>query len=285
MQKTHLTNEGQLILLDFGSARQALRDRSQSMTAILTPGFAPWEQYHRKGKQGPWTDVYACAATLYAMVTGQAPVDGTERIIEDDLVPVESIAKNIDKNLAHAIKKGLSVNPEDRPQTATEFQKMLLNEQVYVKNQTESLRGNNSKQYPLKVEEKSVQGIKKVEKNGAENREHINKPILVSGASKPTTPYSLKAPIVGYVTSILPKGSSVRKGTVVFVMCATKNGGNGIAVTADRDGTVAEIMHNIEEIAEKGTRIVFFRPNQSESSIEDEKRNDSQLKEKFTPES
>lgn len=268
----YLTNEGQLILLDFGSARQAFCDRSQSMTTIVTPGFAPWEQYHRKGKQGPWTDVYACAATLYAMVTGQAPTDGTERIIEDDLASVESIVKDIDKNLAESIRRGLSVNPEERPQTAGEFQKMLLSGQVNEKNQVEPLQGNHSKQNQAKVEGKSANDVKKVENFGAEKIEQTNNRILVLAAPNATdASYSLKAPIAGYVKSIMPKGSSVNKGMVVFVICATKNGANGVAVTTDRDGIVYDIMHNIEDFAEKGTRIIFFRPTQTKSNNENKK--------------
>ncbi|MGB5834879.1 MAG: serine/threonine-protein kinase [Thiohalocapsa sp.] len=60
----YLTRQGRPILLDFGAARFALGEKSSTLSVVLTPGYAPLEQYHPKGKQGPWTDVYACGATL-----------------------------------------------------------------------------------------------------------------------------------------------------------------------------------------------------------------------------
>ena len=129
----YLTEEGKAILLDFGTARQAIGQRSQNLTSVVTQGFAPWEQYHRKGKQGPWTDVYACAATLYFMITGQLPPDGAERAIDDDITPLEVLVPGIDPGLASAIMIGLALKPEDRPQTAGEFQALLLGEQSQAK--------------------------------------------------------------------------------------------------------------------------------------------------------
>lgn len=117
----YLTHEGQAILLDFGSARQSIRERSQSLTAIVTPGFAPWEQYHKKGKQGPWTDVYACAATLYFMISGIVPPDGTDRLVDDDIVALADLAPGLNKCFADVIMQGLTVNPEERQQKAAEF--------------------------------------------------------------------------------------------------------------------------------------------------------------------
>ena len=121
----YLTEEGKAILLDFGAARQAMQERSQSMTSIVTPGFAPWEQYYRKGRQGPWTDVYACAATLYRMVTGQVPQDGAERAIEDDMVQAENLVAGLDISISNAIMAGLAIKIENRPQTASEFAILL----------------------------------------------------------------------------------------------------------------------------------------------------------------
>jgi serine/threonine protein kinase len=67
------------ILLDFGAARQSVGERSRSLSVLVTDGYAPFEQYSRKGRQGPWTDVYAAAAVLYRVLTGETPPPTPER--------------------------------------------------------------------------------------------------------------------------------------------------------------------------------------------------------------
>ena len=60
-----IDKNGRVILIDFGSARQVVSKQTQNITTLLTPGFAPPEQYSQSGKQGPWTDVFACGAVLF----------------------------------------------------------------------------------------------------------------------------------------------------------------------------------------------------------------------------
>ena len=79
----YLTQGGLPILLDFGAARFAIGQRTKSLSIVLTPGYAPFEQYQKKGKHGPWTDVYSAAATLYHMVTGEVPLESPDRVMED----------------------------------------------------------------------------------------------------------------------------------------------------------------------------------------------------------
>ena len=76
----YLRRDGTPVLLDFGAARLALGEHSRAMTRMVTPGYAPFEQYLADGKQGPWSDIYGIGATMYHCATGLAPVAATERV-------------------------------------------------------------------------------------------------------------------------------------------------------------------------------------------------------------
>ncbi len=117
----YLTGSGQVKLLDFGAARYSLGDKSQSLDVVLKHGYAPKEQYTRRGRQGPYTDVYALAAAFYASVTGYVPPDALDRLEEDDLVPPSARGVHIPPALEDAILRGLEVNAQDRFQSMEEF--------------------------------------------------------------------------------------------------------------------------------------------------------------------
>lgn len=107
------------VLIDFGAARQIVAAHSRTFAAILTPGYAPFEQYTPTGRdQGPWTDIYALAATLYQTIAGRTPKDAPERML-DDTSPraVEVGAGKFDKRFLEAIDWGLRPRPNDRPQS------------------------------------------------------------------------------------------------------------------------------------------------------------------------
>ena len=120
----HLESGGvRPILLDFGAARHAMGERSRSLSAIITPGYAPFEQYHRNGVQGPWTDIYSAAAVLYRMVTGETPPEATERRDRDTLRP--AAAFGVSPGLSQALAVAMAQTPEGRPQTVQSFQALL----------------------------------------------------------------------------------------------------------------------------------------------------------------
>ena len=131
----YLRRDGSPVLLDFGAARLALGEQSHAMTGMVTPGYAPFEQYFSRGKQGPWTDVYGIGATIYHCVTGLAPVAATERVaaIQDgDMDPIGDITKltshKYTEPFLHAVKWMLQPNVKDRPQTVTEVLEILTPE-------------------------------------------------------------------------------------------------------------------------------------------------------------
>ena len=126
----YITKDGIVKLLDFGSARYSIGDKSKSLDVILKVGYAPKEQYIRRSRQGPFTDVYSCAACFYAAITGFLPPESLERLDEDTLVPISQCGIDIPEYLDKAILKGLAVQPEDRFQSAAEFLDAIESRQV-----------------------------------------------------------------------------------------------------------------------------------------------------------
>ena len=124
----YISKDGNVKLLDFGSARYSIGDKSKSLDVILKVGYAPKEQYIRRGRQGPFTDVYSCAACFYAALTGVLPPESLDRLEEDTLVPVSQAGIDIPDWLDRAILKGLAVQPEDRFQSAAEFLDAIENQ-------------------------------------------------------------------------------------------------------------------------------------------------------------
>ena len=119
------------VLLDFGAARQAIGARSRSVTSILTPGYAPIEQYSSRARQGPYTDIYALGAVCYHALTGSAPDDATDRVRHDPLIRVsERCAGQASGGLLSAVDWALRVNEHDRPQSVASWRAALTGESV-----------------------------------------------------------------------------------------------------------------------------------------------------------
>ena len=124
-----IKDDGQPVLIDFGAARQSTGARSRSMTAVLTPGYAPLEQYSAKGNQGAWTDIYALAAVAYRALTGITPEEATNRIKNDPLVPAVTAGKSqASSAFLKALDWALAVDEEERPQTIAAFRAALIGE-------------------------------------------------------------------------------------------------------------------------------------------------------------
>lgn len=120
-----VTNKGEVYLIDFGATRVYAVNSPKSMSVVLKPGFAPIEQYSRSGNQGPWTDVYALAATYYYLVAGRKPTEATDRIAGVAVVPLKNIVSDIPDYISNAVERALSIGWKDRPQTVGEFMQEL----------------------------------------------------------------------------------------------------------------------------------------------------------------
>ena len=110
-----LKPDGTLTLIDFGAAREYSLEEDENLTVILKRGYAPDEQYHSGSRQGPWTDLYACCAVLYQMVSGLLPQDASSRRQKDRLLPLDEIeGLEVTEGFARAIEKGMTIYATER---------------------------------------------------------------------------------------------------------------------------------------------------------------------------
>jgi serine/threonine protein kinase len=119
--------DGRPVLIDFGAARNALGGETRSLTAVLTPGYAPLEQYSGEGKQGPWTDLYAMGGVVYRAVTGRNPPDAVARLREDGVAAgLAAVRGKYSEAILGAAAWALSMDEKKRPQSVDEWRKALF---------------------------------------------------------------------------------------------------------------------------------------------------------------
>ncbi|MFR3323178.1 MAG: BspA family leucine-rich repeat surface protein [Oscillospiraceae bacterium] len=125
--------DGKLILLDLGAAKdldiQGNDGSVQSSQMVAKHGFSPIEQYSKSGKVGPWTDIYAMAATIYYCCTGILPPPATDRTIDDTLACQPRLTQAQFDILADC----MHMRPQDRPQSMDTLLQMLTHPQGEVK--------------------------------------------------------------------------------------------------------------------------------------------------------
>ncbi len=120
----YIRADGSPVLLDFGAARRVTADRD--MTNIISPGFAPFEQYHSQGNQGPWTDIYSLGAVMYWMVTGHKPLESASRVKQDKMPSaVDAGHSFFSASLLKAIDWAITPDEGKRPQSVAEFRAAL----------------------------------------------------------------------------------------------------------------------------------------------------------------
>ena len=126
------------MLIDFGSARFTGHGEASTLTSMVSPGFAPIEQYQgSEENEGPWTDIYALGATCFRLVSGRSPADAVKRsigITVDGKDPYEALAdgdySDFSTRFRDAVDVAMRFNWRHRPQSIREWREMLLNGRV-----------------------------------------------------------------------------------------------------------------------------------------------------------
>ena len=119
-----LDAHGRPTLIDFGASRAAVAGRSQAMTAVFTPGYAPVEQF-TSGSQGAWTDIYSLAATLYHAIAGTPPPNAVDRMLDDTYVALSTSGRRFRPALLAGVDAALAVRSGDRPQSVAAWRTIL----------------------------------------------------------------------------------------------------------------------------------------------------------------
>ena len=116
----------EVVLIDFGTAREFTPDMVEAHTSLISEGYAPIEQYMSKAKRTPATDVYGLAATLYALLTAQVPIASTLRHHQPLPAPRE-LRPQLSPALSRAVMRGMAVEVQHRPKTVNEWLALLPN--------------------------------------------------------------------------------------------------------------------------------------------------------------
>ena len=116
-----LTKDGRVVLIDFGTARAFASGKTVKQTTMLTPGYAPLEQYGQQARFGAYTDIYALAATLYHAVTGQVPPQATDRAAGVELKAPRDLNPKLSRAFSDAIVWAMQVKASERPQNIGAF--------------------------------------------------------------------------------------------------------------------------------------------------------------------
>ncbi len=124
-----VTDDNKAVLIDFGAAREVLSKEGSFIRPMYTPGFAAPEMYRRDTALGPWTDIYAIGACIYACMQGYPPVDAPQRQDKDRLeISLARLRGVYSDNLIEVVEWCMALDPLARPQSVFTLQKELSQE-------------------------------------------------------------------------------------------------------------------------------------------------------------
>lgn len=130
----YLCDSGRPILLDFGAAREVIGRKTRAITALLTLGYAPLEQYSQDSSgQGPWTDIYAMGGVIFRIITGEVPIEAARRVRQDSMTKLATnYGQYYDHAFLTAIDSALCIDEEDRPQSIDAWQSRMSKQGIHV---------------------------------------------------------------------------------------------------------------------------------------------------------
>lgn len=145
----YVTKNNSVKILDFGSARSEMDQFNRELSVIVKVGYAPIEQYGGRGKQGPYTDIYALGATFYHLFTSKIPIESTQRVAEDNLEPFSSLRPDLPDNLKYCIEKAMEITTAKRIANIAEMKSILglSNESLRTTGQRETQQTHSQHQH------------------------------------------------------------------------------------------------------------------------------------------
>ncbi|MBL8335551.1 MAG: serine/threonine-protein kinase [Rhodoferax sp.] len=124
-----ITDDNRAVLIDFGAAREVLSKEGNFIRPMYTPGFAAPEMYRRDSSMGPWTDIYAIGACIYACMQGYPPNEAPQRVEKDRIATALTRLRGVySDNLIEVVEWCMALDPLSRPQSVFALQKELSRE-------------------------------------------------------------------------------------------------------------------------------------------------------------
>ncbi|NQZ88163.1 MAG: protein kinase [Colwellia sp.] len=195
------------MLIDFGAARQSVGEKSKSISSIISQGYAPPEQYTTRGKQGAHTDIYAVGAVMYYLVTGEKPIESTDRqheIMDELPDPLKPIEKNrsYSNALINAITQAMILRVSNRTPNVTVLQQMLSDN---------TCNSNNEKNTTIENEHQSQidDSTVKIKVSSTFEKQQVVEPVKPSVLIEPEAVESVKPSVLIEAEAVEPVKPSV----------------------------------------------------------------------------